>query len=132
VCFNAANRLSPCSSSLRYKTGVQPFSRGLEIVRALRPITFNWKDGGKQDVGFGAEEVAAVEPLLTTRNSSGEIEGVKYAQITTVLVNAINEQQAEIAKQKQQIQSQQKLIEGLLRLACSQDPAADICKEDRK
>jgi hypothetical protein len=44
------------------------FSRGLDIVRRLRPITFDWKDGGMRDVGLGAEEVNEVEPLLTTRN----------------------------------------------------------------
>jgi len=104
ICLNAANRISPCSSSLRYKTSVQSFNSGLEIVRRLRPIGFNWKDGGMQDIGFGAEEVAKVEPLLTTRNEKGEIEGVKYGQLTTVLVNAIQEQQTQIAAQQKQIE----------------------------
>jgi trimeric autotransporter adhesin len=97
VCRNDAFRLSTCSSSLRYKTRVQPFTRGLDVVRRLRPITFEWKDGVGSDVGFGAEDVEQVEPLLTTRNDKGEIEGVKYKQITTVLVNAIKEQQDQIA-----------------------------------
>jgi hypothetical protein len=145
VCLNAANRISPCSSSLRYKTSVETFSRGLEIVRRLRPIAFNWKEGGMRDVGFGAEEVNAVEPLLTTRNSNGEIEGVKYAQITTVLVNAVNEQQAiieshenrntrleqrvdELSTENQRLQAQ---IDALLKAVCGLNPAAEICKEDR-
>jgi hypothetical protein len=38
-----------------------------------------------RDIGFGAEEVAEVEPLLTTRNYKGEIEGVKNGQLTTLL-----------------------------------------------
>jgi len=97
VCRNTDLRLSTCSSSLRYKTGIQPFTRGLDVVRRLRPITFNWKDGGMSDVGFGSEDVEQVEPLLATRNDRGEIEGVKYKQITTVLVNAIKEQQDQIA-----------------------------------
>jgi hypothetical protein len=139
VCLNASNRISPCSSSLRYKTFVQDFSRGLDVVRRLRPITFDWKEGGMHDIGFGAEEVNAVEPLLTTRNSTGEIEGVKYPQMTTILVNAIKEQQNEIEAQRErmedqqrQIQAQQKLIDGLKQIICAQNPSTEICKEERK
>jgi len=107
LCRNTSHRISTCSSSLRYKSNVQSFSGGLDIVRRLRPIAFTWKDGGMHDVGFGAEEVEKVEPLLTTRNDKGEIEGVKYGQVTTVLVNAVKEQQAQITAQQRTIEQQQ-------------------------
>ena len=134
LCRNASGYISTCSSSLRYKTNVRKFSGGLELIRKLQPITFNWKDGGLPDVGFGAEEVAAVEPLLTTRNEKGEIEGVKYAQISTALVNAVNEQQTEIEQLKEQIKTQQSQIEALRKLVCALSPAAEICrsKEESK
>ena len=115
LCLNLSNQISTCSSSLRYKTDIHPFSGGLDIVRHLRPIGFSWKDGGARDVGFGAEEVEKVEPLLTFRNDQGEIEGVKYGQISAVLVNAIKEQQAQIESQQEQLKEQQKQIETLLR-----------------
>ena len=136
VCRNGANELSTCSSSLRYKSGVQAFTGGLDIVRRLRPITFNWSHGGTRDVGFGAEEVAKVAPLLATRNVSGEIEGVKYKQITTVLVNAVNEQQEQIEVQRREIDLQRAAnarqsakIDALVRLVCASNKDADICKE---
>jgi trimeric autotransporter adhesin len=129
LCRNASNQIATCSSSLRYKTKIQTFGGGLDIVRRLRPITFKWIDGGLNDLGFGAEEVNAVEPLLTTRNEKGEIEGVKYAQISTVLVNAVNEQQTEIEELKEQIKLQQQQIEALKKLVCKQNPAAEICRE---
>jgi hypothetical protein len=122
ICLNAVNRISPCSSSLRYKSNAQNFTGGLDLVRRLRPITFDWRDGGMHDVGFAAEEVNAIEPLLTTRNDKGEIEGVKYAQITTVLVNAIKEQQKIIERQ-------QKRIDALTQLVCRSNPDAILCKE---
>jgi hypothetical protein len=117
----------------------------LDIVRHLRPIVFNWKEGGMRDVGFGAEEVNAVEPLLTTRNSNGEIEGVKYAQITTALVNAVNEQQAVIEAHEKQNTRLRQLVEelsvenqrlqaqfgALLKAVCASNATADICKEER-
>ncbi len=142
ICLNAVNRFAPCSSSLRYKTSVQTFSGGLDIVRRLRPITFNWKDGGMSDVGFVAEDVDKVEPLLTTRNNKGEIEGVKYGQITTVLVNAVKEQQAQITaqqrtieQQQQQNQAQQKQLrrqqqqlEALKKLVCLSHSRTGVCR----
>jgi hypothetical protein len=121
LCQNGSAEIATCSSSLRYKTDVQTFMGGLDVVRSLHPITFNWKDGGMHDVGFGAEEVEKIEPLLTTRNSKGEIEGVKYGQVTTVLVNAVQQQQ-------QIIEQQQRQIDALKKLVCLSHPQADVCK----
>jgi len=127
LCLTFSNRISGCSSSLRYKTNVQTFYGGLDIVRRLRPIAFSWKEGGMRDVGFGAEEVEKVEPLLTTRNSKGEIEGVKYGQLTTVLVNAVKEQQQIIEHQQRQLSEQQRQLEALKKLVCLSNPRADVC-----
>ena len=107
LCLGPTNRISFCSSSLRYKTALKDFKGGLNVVSRLRPITFDWKEGGMHDLGFGAEDVAAVEPLLVTRNNKGEVEGVKYDRISAVLVNAVQEQQAEINEQRAQIARQQ-------------------------
>jgi hypothetical protein len=135
ICMNAANRLSSCSSSLRYKTSVKRFNGGLDIIRRLRPIAFDWKDGGMRDVGFAAEDVARVEPLLTTRNDQGEIEGVKYGQLTTVLVNAVKEQQRQIEDQRQQLRDreqqatqQQQELEVLKQWYCRTHPKAGLCQ----
>lgn len=67
-----------------------------ELVRRLRPISFTWKDAGLKDVGFGAEDVAAVEPRLSAFNQAGAVEGVKYDRLTAVLVNAVAELEARI------------------------------------
>jgi hypothetical protein len=74
------------------------------------PITYTWKCNGRRDLGFGAEQVAEVEPLLTFKNEKGEIEGVNYGQISTVVVNAIKQQQEQIEQQQQQIQVQQAVL----------------------
>ena len=108
LCFN--NGISFCSSSLRYKTDTQPYLGGLDVLRRLMPITYTWKCNGRRDLGFGAEQVAEVEPLLTFKNEKGEIEGVNYGQISTVVVNAIKQQQEQIEQQQQQIQVQQAVL----------------------
>jgi len=97
LCRNSlVHTIANCSSSLRYKEGVQPLRQGLQLIQRLRPVTFSWKEGGRADLGLIAEEVAKVEPLLTFKNDKGEIEGVKYPQLNVVLINAVKEQQAQI------------------------------------
>jgi hypothetical protein len=120
LCRNASFQISNCSSSLRYKTNVSSFGFGLDLVKRLRPITFDWKDGGMHDLGLGAEEVAAIEPLLVTYNKDGQVEGVKYDRIGVVLVNAVKEQQEQIER----LQSQ---IDLLTKIICKSNPEA--CKD---
>jgi hypothetical protein len=113
LCRNSNNEIATCSSSLRYKTNTAAFSPGLDIVKRLRPITFDWKDSGVHDLGLGAEDVAAVSELLVTRNKDGEIEGVKYDRIGVVLINVVREQQAELEDLKKQISELKKLVSNL-------------------
>jgi hypothetical protein len=127
VCRNTNFFLSTCSSSLRYKHHVETYAAGMDVVRRLRPITFTWTSGGVRDLGFAAEEVAAIDPLLATYTEDGRIEGVKYKQLTTVLVNAANEQQRLIEQQQKRIDEQQQQIDTLRRLVCAQARTADAC-----
>src|SRR4030095_4678482 len=104
LCWNNLNgRLASCSSSLRYKTDFRPFTRGLNLINRLQPITFKWKADQSLDLGLGAEDVAAVEPLLVTHNDKGEVEGVKYDRLSAVFINAFKEQQNQIERQQAQI-----------------------------
>jgi ABC-type Fe3+-citrate transport system substrate-binding protein len=110
----------------------------------LQPISFAWKEGSRQDVGFAAEDVAKIEPRLTFNNQKGEIEGVNYGQITTVLVNSIKEQQTQIEAQQKRIDeqktqirlSQEKLnrqqseIDALRVLVCKTHRQAVVCKQE--
>lgn len=134
LCRNASNQLSTCSSSLRYKINVGVFGPGLGLVTRLRPIRFDWKDGGMHDLGLAAEDVAAIEPLLVTYNKEGQVEGVKYDRISVVLVNAVKEQQKQIESQQMQIERQQTENERqrteigeLKKLVCELKPSAKIC-----
>ena len=106
LCLNASLQVATCSSSLRYKKSVQAFDDGLAVVDQLQPIAFTWKTDDLRDVGFGAEDVAKINPLFITHNSEGEIEGVRYDRLSVVFVNAFKQQQAQIRSQVAQIQSQ--------------------------
>jgi hypothetical protein len=101
LCRTLSNFITRCQgSSLRYKEEISAYSGGLDVVEKLKPIAFTRKHNGAHEVGFGAEDVAAVEPRLTYNNDDGQIEGVQYPQLTTVLVNAVKEQQAQIKQQR--------------------------------
>jgi hypothetical protein len=97
LCLNTSNEVSNCSSSRKYKTDFQSFGGGMNVVNRLQPLTFRWKDNQQLDLGLGAEDVAAVEPLLVVHNDKGEVEGVKYDRLSAVFINAFKEQQTEIA-----------------------------------
>lgn len=103
-----------CSSSLRYKTNVQTFSRGMELIRKLKPISFDWKENGLHDFGLGAEDVKKVEPRLTFDNANGEVEGVKYSQLSAVFVNALNELQDQLNAQNELIAKQERSLKTLM------------------
>ncbi|MFT3744193.1 MAG: tail fiber domain-containing protein [Pyrinomonadaceae bacterium] len=124
LCRNGSNLIAFCSSSLRYKKNISRFSDGLRLIDRLRPISFDWKDGQARDLGLGAEDVAAIEPLLVTYNDSGQVEGVKYDRIGVVLINAVKEQQ-------KMIESQRSEIDALKALVCSKNKRAAICKRGR-
>ena len=81
------------------------------------------------DLGLGAEDVEAIEPLLVTYNAKGEVEGVKYDRIGVVLVNAVKEQQKMIEKQQLQIDLQVKQIAEMKALICAGNRLVNFCKK---
>lgn len=121
LCVNQSGEVFGCSSSLRYKTDIRPFSSGLNLVNRLQPILFSWKKSGEHDLGLAAEDVAKVEPLLATYNSKGQVQGVKYERIAVVLLNAVKEQQGLIVQQQHEIDALRKLV-------CQKNRRARACR----
>ena len=116
MCFRAVNAtggdggwgLTTCttsSSSIRFKKDLEPFSRGLDLVRLLKPTMYTLKASNERDIGLIAEEVAEVEPLFTYNNDKGEIEGIKYANLSVIFINAIKEQQAQLRNSRKSCRS---------------------------
>ncbi len=128
VCYNTLKLLASCSSSLRYKKDLQPFSDGLSFIYQLRPIAYKWKADDQPDIGFGAEDVAKIDPRFVTFNDKGEVEGVKYDRLSVVFVNAFKVQQSQIGEQQKQLEQQRIEIENLKKLICLDHPNADICQ----
>lgn len=121
LCTTSSFVIRTCSSSLRYKTDLHPFTKGLNLINRLHPLTFKWKQDQSLDLGLAAEDVAAVEPLLVTHNEKGEVEGVKYDRLSVVFINAFKQQQTQIERQQAEIAE-------LKRLVCSSRRHARVCK----
>ena len=113
VCIDGDGDLSACSSSERYKDNIQDLGLGLDTIMGLRAVSFDWKGTGQNDFGFVAEEVAALNGLLATYNKDGEVQGVKYDQLTAILTNAIQEQQGKLEGINTQLADQGLKIDSL-------------------
>jgi len=111
LCHNTGTgQIATCASSARYKQNIASFHKGLDLLNRLRPVTFDWKNSTEHDLGLIAEDVAKVEPLLVTHDKEGAIQGVKYAQLNVVLINAIKEQQTQLASYQRQATLQQEQL----------------------
>lgn len=125
VCHENGLLQTCLGSSARYKENIIDFDRGWEFVKKLRPVYYNYKDGGLRDIGLIAEEVNEVDPRLIYAHKNGTIEGVKYDRIGVLLIDVVKDQQAQIEAQ------QEELLE-LKRIVCSIKPDASVCKEVTK
>ena len=108
------------TSSRDLKENVRTIDNALDKVKNLRGVYFDWKeefkavkDGeSRSAVGFIAEEVAEVVPEVVKFDETGKkAEGVQYANLVSLVVESVKEQQQQIEAQQQQIDNQQAQID---------------------
>ena len=108
--LNTAGRLSVLDdviafasfSDSRLKTDIQTVSQSdaVDVVNALRPVTFKWKDTisnvgkrGVLDIGFIAQEVEAITPYavdeFTDMADNVEYKRIKHERLLPYLVGTI-------------------------------------------
>ncbi len=92
------------TSSKKFKKKIKNLKNGLDLVGSLRPVTFDWKNNKKQnDIGLIAEEVDQILPSVVGKNDKGEVSGVDYGRLTTILIQAVKELALEVNKLKNKI-----------------------------
>jgi hypothetical protein len=109
-----SNYIKLSTSSIRYKHDIDTLDadHALSAVMAMRPVTYRGKtdDDQRRHVGFIAEEVAEIAPLLATYDEGGETgtpNYVTYDRVTAYLVAVVQQQQAEINALKAQMKEKQ-------------------------
>lgn len=121
---NAANQLKTddafiClsltqTSDMRSKENVNYFYNGLEIVKKLNPVKYNYIGVEGEYIGFIAQDVKEVLPSAVKGDEAKEMLGINYSQFHAITVNAIQEQQAIIETQEQKITDLETTIQALI------------------
>lgn len=104
--------LAKSVSSIRYKKDIETIdgTHAMTAVMGMRPVVYranniNSSSNERRHIGFIAEEVREVAPLLVTYDEGGETgtpNYVTYDRVTAYLVSVVQQQQQQI----QQLQSQ--------------------------
>ncbi len=98
-------------SSRRWKTNIRTLHNALAKVEQLRGVSYDLKDSGKHEVGVIAEEVGQVVPEVVSYEKNGkDATGVDYSRLTALLIEAVKQQQKQIALQQSQIRKQLHLM----------------------
>jgi hypothetical protein len=96
------------SSDARLKEDIEPLEGTLERVLRLTPIRYHFRAGtgrpaGAQ-IGLTAQQVRPLFPELVKQDRDGYL-SLSYANLSAVLVKAVQEQQAEIAPLQARIEA---------------------------
>src|SRR5262249_17733439 len=97
-------QLGTLSSSARYKRDIQPMGAHSHKLLQLRPVIFRYTQDaqGERQYGLIAEDVAKVYPELVIRNAQGQVEAIRYQELTPMLLNALQRQQQMLGAQARQ------------------------------
>ena len=94
------------SSDERLKENIVPLTGALDKVKALRGVSFDWKELNEEekstvhsheghDIGVIAQEIQAQYPELVTERENGYL-AVDYVKLTAVLLQSIKELDAKV------------------------------------
>ncbi len=87
------------------KDNIQDLDYGLAEVMQLQPASYTYKTDSSASIGFIAQEIEQIIPEIVSGPEGDK--GVAYGLLTSVLVNAVQEQQTEI----EQLKTQNHLLE---------------------
>jgi len=105
VYVTSSGQLGVLASSERYKTAITPMGEATEKLHELRPVTFHLKtepDGALQ-YGLIAEEVDKIYPELVIRGDDGKIQGIRYDELTPMLLNEVQKQNVRLQTQNSEL-----------------------------
>ena len=86
------------SSDISLKENVRSIENALDIVKQLDGVRFNWKEDGRESIGFTAQQIEPILPEVINTDENGS-KSVNYSVIVSVLVEAIKELSDKIENQ---------------------------------
>ena len=86
VLVDSDGHLGTVTSSQRFKENIKPMDKASETLFSLKPITFRYKKeidpDGTSQFGLVAEDVEKINPDLVVRDEKGQVNSVRYDQVT--------------------------------------------------
>lgn len=107
----ARNTTIQSLSDERLKENIVDSNYGLDVINALRPVCYDWKQGygNPNQLGFIAQEVEKIFPRMIgewkIRQDEDSYKTIGTGELIPVLVKAIQEQQAIITDLKSRIET---------------------------
>ncbi|WP_052496015.1 tail fiber domain-containing protein [Pedobacter lusitanus] len=105
-------------SDRRLKINIETLSHVLQKIDQLRGVKFEYKDQHKyasgHKIGVIAQELQKVYPEMVTKGKDGFLK-VDYTQLTGMLIQAVREQQKQIAELQIRMNNQQEQINSILK-----------------
>ncbi len=104
VVVNSSGQLGVEVSSARFKRKIRDMGVASGGLTKLRPVTFFYRNDPEESRQFGlvAEEVEKVYPELVVHGDNG-VESVRYSMLAPMLLNELQKQGAENARQAAQL-----------------------------
>ena len=84
------------TSSITLKENINPIENALNSILNLRGVTYDRLDNNEHESGLIAEWTEEVLPELVTRDTNGDVVGIKYTKLTAYLIEAIKSLKTEI------------------------------------
>ncbi len=93
------------SSDKRLKDNIDTLQNGTELLKEMRPVTFNWKSDGSSDTGFIAQEMLKVMPTaVNPGETEDDMMSMDYGRITPIIVAALQEANKKIEELQNRIE----------------------------
>ena len=112
------------SSDIRLKTNITDL-KGIDLIRKLRPVEYDWTDeamqlkapGSKHAYGLIAQEVEQIIPDVVSHNmfSAGYL-GIDYTRLVPLTISAIKDVDDEVTKLKKEVKELKKRLNKYERL----------------
>ena len=87
------------TSTQKIKENIVSIPEPLNSLLQLRGVIYNKIGNDTKEIGLIAEEVYKIFPELISFNKNGEVQGVEYSRVVSILIEAIKELNVKVENQ---------------------------------
>lgn len=132
------------TSDARMKHSIETSDLGLNFINRLRPVSYHWNDGADKVLHYGviAQETQAaleetkrelghddrVDNVIVTHDEKSDRFGVRYTELISPLIKAVQELFTQLTDQKAELASLKAENAAMKKYLCEKDPSAEFCR----